>query len=168
MFSDPADCAGASHASFAPDLTSFAVGTLDVFLSTTPSSRGLRPAFFCHSPHAGGNQVYTLKRSPVFPVVALLDFEELPLAFHEFSDQLLVSLAVLLVRNVHGGRFVWQAWLAGLLSHKLDCPGNIEMAFYSPLPGSPRCLLSQKQSCGAIPILSLKGATFIVCQRLSP
>src|SRR5215813_3349562 len=65
--SDPADCAGASHASLAPDLTSFAVRTLDVFIS-------------CHSPHAGVNQVYPVKQSAVFPVVALLAFEVLPLA----------------------------------------------------------------------------------------
>jgi hypothetical protein len=34
-------------------------------------------------------------------------------------------------------RFVCQAWIAPLLSHKLDFPSNIEMDFDSPVPGSP-------------------------------
>jgi hypothetical protein len=55
-----------------------------------------------------------------------------------------------------GGRFVWQAWIAGLLAHKVDFPRNIEMDFDSSLPGSP-------SDC----ILSLKGADFIVRQQLS-
>ena len=56
--------------------------------------------------HAGVNQVFPVEGSTIFPAIALLDFEVLGLAFHEFSDQLLVSLAVLLVGNVHEGQLV--------------------------------------------------------------